>query len=80
MKIKKYKEKETVAITLTKEEAWDLMMVCHTATIYHEQELRKWKKDSEYWKIHQDGLDKAIYFEHFLNSERFTNEIEEVEL
>lgn len=80
MKVRKYKEKESVTLVLTKQEAWDLLMVCHSATVWHEQELREYKKNSEYWNCRKDRLDKARYFENLLTYARITSEIEIVEV
>ena len=79
MKVRKYKEKETVTLTLTAKESWDLMMVCHSATMYHKAEYKKYKKDSEYWNHHRDMMDKASYFDRLINIMRITSEIEIVE-
>ena len=80
MKVRKYKEKENVILNLTKQEAWDLMMVCHSATVYNKQEREKYKKNSELWNHHRDMMDKAIYFDRLLGAVRITSEIETVKV
>lgn len=80
MKVRKYKEKENVILNLTKQEARDLMMVCHSATIYNKQGCEKYKKNSEFWNHCKDMMDKAIYFDRLLGIVRLTSEIEVVEV
>lgn len=79
MKVVKYKEKETVTLTLTKQEAWDLQMVCHAAKVYEKAEMKKYKKNSEFWKVCRDSFAKAEYFDRLISIVRLTSEIEEVE-
>lgn len=79
MKVRRYKEKETVTITLTAQEAWDLQMVCHSATVYNKQEYKKYKKDSELYNHCRDLMYKADYFDKLISITRLTSEIEVVE-
>ena len=80
MKVRKHKEKENVILNLTKQEAWDLMMVCHSATVYNKQECEKHKKNPELWNHHRDMMDKANYFDRLLGIVRVTSETEAVEV
>lgn len=80
MKITRYKEKDAVTLILAKQEAWDLMMVCHSATVYHKQEMAQYKKNSEPYKHHRDLLDKSSYFDRLLSIARVTSETEVVEV
>ena len=80
MKVRRYKAKETVTLTLTQQEAWDLQMVCHSAAVYNKQEYKKYKKGSELYNHHRNRMDKADYFDRLIGLIRVTSEIEEVEV
>ena len=80
MKVRRYKAKETVTLTLTEQEAWDLQMVCHSAMVYNKQEYKKYKKNSELWNHCMDMMHKAEYFDRLISISRVTSEIEVVEV
>ena len=90
MKAKRHKQKEAVTITLTKQEAWDLQMVCHAAKIHGAEHLQKYKEMTEtlqeckdvieYYKHHKELFDNAAHFEQLICESRFTDEIEEAEI
>lgn len=80
MKIQVYKAKDTVALTLTKQEAWDLAMVCHGASVLYQQAINNCTKNSMKWNHYRVMLDKSKHFENIIRSERLTSEIEEIEI